>query len=206
MRFIHKRVDDFVDTVMFRKRHDDERAIHDFSKEAAFITHRDVLLDQTIGKLRSHTDALACAILMCEHTTFAVVRSFGAPPDDSDENDPAILALKTWHKPIDPHRFETKLCGDLALPMVARGRLIGVIVCGERASGELYAPDEVDAIAALAHGVGTTYDALGTGESQVAPAGIIEALRELRETTAALSATIERRFQTDGPLSRSSQD
>jgi hypothetical protein len=203
MRFIHKRVDDFVDTVMFRKRHEDESAVRDFSKEAAFITHRDVLLDQTIGKLRNHTDALACAILMCENTTFTPVRSFGALPDDAGENDPAILALKTWHKPIDPHRFETTLCGDLALPMVARGRLIGVLLCGERTSGEVYAPDEVDAIAALAHGVGTAYDALGTGELQAAPGDIIGAIRELRETTAALRATIERRFGSDGLSSRS---
>ncbi len=198
MRFIHKRVDDFVDTVMFRKRHEDESAVRDFSKEAVFITDRDVLLDQTLGKLRNHTDALACAILICENATFRTVRSFGAPPDDAGENDPAILALKTWHKPIDPHRFETKLRGDLALPMVARGRLIGVVVCGERASGEVYAPDEVDAIVALANGVGTTYDALGTGESQAAPGDITEAIRELRETTAALSATIERHFGSDG--------
>jgi hypothetical protein len=203
MRFIHKRVDDFVDTVMFRKRHEDESAIRDFSKEATFITHRDVLLDQTISKLRNHTDALACAILMCENTTFTAVRSFGVPPDDAGENDPGILALKTWHKPIDPHRFQTKLCGDLALPMLARGRLIGVLVCGERASGEVYAPDEVDAIAALAQGVGTAYDALGTGESQAAPGGIIEAIRELRETTAGLSETIKQRFGSDGPSSRS---
>ena len=170
MRFIHKRVDDFVDTVMFRKRHEDESAVRDFSKEAAFITHRNVLLDQTIGKLRNHTDALACAILMCENAAFTAVRSFGALPDDAGENDPAILALKTSHKPIDPHRFETKLRGDLALPMVARGRLIGVLLCGERASGEVYTPDEVDAIAALAHGVGTAYDALGTGNRKRLPA------------------------------------
>jgi hypothetical protein len=202
MRFIHKRVDHFVDIVVFRKRHEDESVIRDFSKEAAFITDRDALLDQTLGKLRNHTDALACAILVREGATFTTVRSFGDVPDEAGENDAAILALKTWHKPIDPHRFDTKLRGDLALPMVARGRLIGVLVCGERASGEVYAPDEVDAIASLVHGVGTAYDALGNGESHAASVGLVDAIRELRETTAALSATIERRFGPDGSTSR----
>ncbi|HTA40011.1 MAG TPA: hypothetical protein VK760_13090, partial [Candidatus Acidoferrales bacterium] len=192
MRFIHKRVDEFVDGVMFRKRHEDESAIRDFSKEAAYITDRDALLDQTIGKLRNHTDALACAILMSENGTFKAVRWFGETAGEAGENDSAILALKTWHKPIDPHRYETTLRGDLALPMVARGRLIGLLLCGERASGEAYAPDEVDAVATLVHGVGAAYDALGSRESQDARAGLVDAIRELRETVAALTAAVER--------------
>jgi len=36
--------------------------------------------------------------------------------------------------------------GALAPPMLARGRLLGAIVLGERIGGEAYAPDEIEAL------------------------------------------------------------
>jgi len=53
--------------------------------------------------------------------------------------------------------------GDLAVPMVARGHLVGILLFGERASGEAYAPDEIDALSEFAHGVGSALDGLGNG-------------------------------------------
>ena len=64
LRFIHKRIDDFVDAVMFRKRHDDERALLDFLNEAAFITNRSALLDQTLSNIQNHTDAGNASIFL----------------------------------------------------------------------------------------------------------------------------------------------
>ncbi len=52
------------------------------------------------------------------------------------------------------------LRGEFAYPMVARGRLTGVVVLGPKRSAEPYAPDESDAIAHLAHGAGLALDAL----------------------------------------------
>ena len=44
--------------------------------------------------------------------------------------------------------------------MLARGRLLGILLLGERAGGEAYAPDEVEALSQFAHGVGSALDAL----------------------------------------------
>jgi hypothetical protein len=172
MRFIHQRVDDFVDAVMFRKRHENTRALSDFSKEAAFVTDADVLADLAIDKLRRHTDARSAALFFRENGCYRVTRSFNEVLQAVSENDPAILALKTWHRPLDPHSYDSLLKGDLALPMVARGQLLGVLLCGERTGSEIYASDEVEALTQFAQGVGSAFDHFTNDEE----------LRRLRQT------------------------
>ncbi|HKE36279.1 MAG TPA: hypothetical protein VKB39_02545 [Candidatus Baltobacteraceae bacterium] len=185
MRYIHSRVDSFVDAVMFRKRHEDERALRAFAKEATFITDSDALFDLSIAKVRAHTNATGAALFVNGDGLYRSVRGFGTVPSEAGENDPAILALKAWHEPLDPHRYETALAGDLALPIVARGHLHGILLFEQRESGEAYAPDEIDALAQFAHGIGSAYDAL---------AGRIT---ESNATVAAISELLDRRF---GPL------
>ena len=54
--------------------------------------------------------------------------------------------------------------------MVARGHLIGVILLGERAGGEAYAPDEVHALEQFARGVGSALETLATTDRGSPPA------------------------------------
>jgi GAF domain-containing protein len=109
----------------------------------------------------------SCTVMLCPAATIV------------DANDAAVLALQTWHKPLDPHAYDSALQGDLALPMVGRGQLLGLLLCGERAGGEAYAPVEIDALAQFAQGVGSAFDGLGNG----APAehdALLQAIRDLR--------------------------
>ncbi len=183
LRYVHRRADAFVDAVLFRKRHEDERALLDFSKEAAYVTDFDALLNQAIAIIRDHTDARSAAVLIDSAGAYRPARSFGDGVFAVvGENDPAILALKTWHKPIDPQHWTSDLHGALAFPMLARGRMLGVVLLGERAGGEAYAPDDIEALSQVAHGVGTALDALS--------AGATESIGALRASIAALSAHI----------------
>ena len=110
------------------------------------MTTRDALFDHAIGKLREHTDARNAALLVDGDGRYVAARWFGeSEPPTTSENDEAILALKSRHKPVDPHRYDSAIAGDLVLPMFVRGRLVGAVVCGPRSRGEAYAPDEVDA-------------------------------------------------------------
>lgn len=147
MRPIHRWADRFVDEVFFRKRHDDEAALRRFAHEAAYITDRTTLIERAIGEVREHANAATVSILF--------------PGVDVDENDRAILALRTWHKPVDLDALETAVPGEYAFPMMSRGRLVGALVCGSKPDGESYAPDEMSALSELAHGVGTSLDLLG---------------------------------------------
>jgi GAF domain-containing protein len=192
LRYVHARVDTLVDHVFFRKRHEDERALLDFSKEAGFVTRAGVLLDLAIETLARHTDARSAALLLEGDGAYVPARRFGdgAAPSVS-ENDPSILALKARHAPIDPHRYASSLAGALALPMLARGRLLGVLLMGERAGGEAYAPDEVEALAQFAHGVGSAHDALSANAAPSA-ASLQRSISDLTDGLASLVESVSR--------------
>ncbi len=175
MRFIHKYVDRFVDRVFFRKRHEDEAALRRFAHESAYVTDRYALLQRAAGEVRDHTDAIDVAILVFDRD--GAYRSYVATDGaiELGENDPAVLALRAWHKVVDLHDVsQSDLRGELAFPMVSRGVLTGILVCGAKRNGEAYAPDESSAIFALAHGVGAALDILSHRD-----AGSDDSLREM---------------------------
>jgi hypothetical protein len=196
LHFIHQRVDALVDTIFFRKRHEDEKSLCEYAKEVAFVTDVPVLLDQAIGKLQRHTEARGASILLDDDGTFTAARAFGdLETVPVSENDEAILSLKAWHKPVDPHHYQTALRGALAIPMLGRGRLLGVLLLDERRGGEAYAPDEVEALSTLAHGVGSSLDALSTNGSSA------NALATLTDAINALRGDIVRRLPPTEPAS-----
>jgi len=179
---IHRYVDEVVERVFFHKRREDERALVEFGREAAFVTNQGALLDRAIESLRDHTDARSAAIFLDGTGHFAPARSFGDGfQAELDENDAAFLALKARHEPIDPHRYASALGGALALPMLARGRLLGVVALGERFGGEAYAPDEIAALASMSQGVGSAIDVLSTTDTATSVANAVrEQLAPLR--------------------------
>lgn len=132
-------------------------------------------------------------MLLHANGSYTLARSFGdGCSRQVDENDSAILALKTWHQSLDPHRYSTALHGALALPMLARGRLLGVLLLGERSSGEAYAPDEIEALSVLAHGAGSSLDALSIN-TQDSRAAIADEIRtQLEPIRAQLDAISQR--------------
>jgi hypothetical protein len=143
IRFVHARVDRVLDTVFFRKRHEDEQAIRDFAHEAAYVNDPGVLVDRTIAVLEQHADASFARIL------------------DGTSDDPAIVSLRAWHKQVDLTAVDgTAIAGEWAYPMVARGRLVGALVIGPKRSSESYAPDESAAIMELAHATASALEAL----------------------------------------------
>jgi hypothetical protein len=67
--------------------------------------------------------------------------------------------------------------------MLARGRLLGIVMLGERTGGESYAPDEIEALSQMTHGIGSALDLLVTteGPSRVSLAEQLETIaRALR--------------------------
>ncbi len=160
LRYIHTYVERFVDLVFFRKRHEDESALRAFAHEASYISDRATLLDRAVQTVKAHTGADDVAVLVRDGDAV-----YAVAPDDraakASENDPGIVALRAWNKPIDLHVFPHSLLrGEFAFPMISRGNLVGVLVCGPKRDGDAYAPDESEALLALARGVGMALDTL----------------------------------------------
>jgi len=155
LRPIHGSVERVVDRVLFRKRHQDELALRTFAHEAAYFTDSDILIRETQRVIETRADV--------SQVTLALDNGAGAYGIVA-ENDPGIVALRAWRKPVDLHTLKSALQGEYAYPMVARGQLIGVLVVGPKQNGESYAPDESEAIARIAHSVGNALDLLATKE------------------------------------------
>jgi hypothetical protein len=184
-RFVHARIDSLVDTVFFRRRHETERAIHDLAHEAPYITDRSVLLERAIELLEGRADAVFAKVLLADGAGF-----YG----DTNENDPAVVRLRATHRALDLRTVSTRIGGDFAYPMVARGRLVGILVVGPRRSGENPAPDESAALAQMAHSVGAALDLLdANGTDSIA--GLRTSITALESAVVALREAVVGRIQ-----------
>jgi hypothetical protein len=145
VRMVHERVDTLMDRLFFRQRHENVSAIERFAEDAPYITDAAILVERTVATLQRHTDA-----------DFVMLRE-----NLGDwENDPAVVCMRATHKPVDLNTIETKLPGDVAFPMRARGQVPGVLILGPRRTGETFAPDEINAINHLSHSVAGALDAM----------------------------------------------
>jgi hypothetical protein len=145
IRFVHKKIDAAVDNVFFRKRHENETALRRFAREASFFTDAEKLVERARATILSHSEAATAEVVTA---------------DEIDANDAAAAAMRAWHEPVDLNRYETSLGGEMAFPMLAHGTFVGALLCGPKRTAERYAPDEIDAIRELAHGVGLAIDNL----------------------------------------------
>jgi hypothetical protein len=173
LRYIHLYVERFVDRVFFRRRHEDEAALRRFAHEASYISDRSTLVERAVQTVKEYTSARTAQILVRDGAAAYAFATDG-PRADVSENDPGIVALRAWNKPIDLHVFpDSQLHGEFAFPMVSRGDLVGALICGPKRDGEAYAPDESEALLALARGVGTALDTMQSQRN-----GAIESIRE----------------------------
>lgn len=199
MRYIHRYVDAFVDRLFFRKRHDDESGLRRFAYEASYINDVSTLLERAVATVHAHTTAEAVGIFI-RNGIAGKLSQFSRDGAEVSENDPAIVTLAAWNKPVDLHGIRgSQLSGDLAFPMLSRGRLVGALVCGPKRDGERYAPDETDALLALAHAVGGALDLLeaktdlSSGDPLVAE--LRDSIRALSEATRCLPDAIADRLR-----------
>jgi len=72
-----------------------------------------------------------------------------------------VVRLRATREAVDLRGIETVIAGDFAFPMFARNRLLGILVCADKLDGvAAYAPDELDAIGAVAQSAGLAIDLL----------------------------------------------
>lgn len=166
VRYIHARVDRFVDTVLFRERHEAETAMRTFARDAAYVTDPETLLALTLATVHRHAGSTAEGIWLREESGRYEMRAGTLPPVDIDENDPAALAMRSRRVAVDLHQTESALPGAMAFPMIVRGEVTGMLLCGPKADDETYAPDEREALGAIASAVGQALDGLRINELQ----------------------------------------
>lgn len=168
LRTIHRYVDRIVDQVVFRQRHRDEQAIRVFGRRARFISDETALEERTLHTLDRHAGAQGSALYLRADggDYLCAFSSLTGRPDVVDRNDAYVVMMKDSDTVCHINDPGTTVPGELALPMIVRGELFGFVACGKRRIRELYAPDELDAMAYMVDRVGIQLDALRTARMQ----------------------------------------
>ncbi len=164
VRAIHSRVDRFVDSVLFRERHLAEAAIRYFAHDAPYITDAGVLLSRCVKTVERYTHARGAGVWTAQSPTYRAAAATFPEPAVVDENDPALVAMRARRVNVDLREAQSGLPGAVGFPMIVRGELLGVLVCGPKTDDEVYAPDERDALASLAVSVGHALDGIQVRE------------------------------------------
>ncbi len=160
---VHRRIDNTVDLLIFRRQYREEVALRRFATESAFVTDPETLLDLTVDQLQLHVGAPWVAFY--EYTTagqYNRARQRGAQqlPETVAADDLALVKLRAHGSEVDLHEAPSGLGADgYAFPLRARDHLLGVLVVGPR-PGEHYAAEERELMAHVAHAVGASLFAL----------------------------------------------
>jgi hypothetical protein len=159
-RYIHVRVDRFVDNLFFRERHAAEAAVRRFSQEAGLITSVDDLVTKTVEVAQENMRLDGAAFFASSDGGYAALASTIPAAVTIGENDYAVLEMRAWHTPVQLAARRSALTGEIAFPMVVRGALVGFLLCGDKVTHEALAPDERDVLAGLASSAGVALDSL----------------------------------------------
>jgi len=81
-------------------------------------------------------------------------------PEAYAEDQPAFALMRAERRPIELAQTDGALPGELALPMLDQGTLIGFVLVGSKADGTQFRPDEVHNLGWAAHQVGLDLRAL----------------------------------------------
>ncbi len=158
-------VERWLNAIFFGKRVQALAELRRFALEADAVTDSGSLLTLACDSMRDNSDARFAAIYMARNGGYVRVRSSdNFPPLVLDQDDAAIVRLRRWKEPFEMIAGAHALSEALMLPMTIGGSLLGVLVCGPKRERVHYLKEEIEALALVAHRVGTASYVLQHGE------------------------------------------
>lgn len=195
---LHHRVDHFLEKLFFRAWHDNAAALKHFVTKAGHFTSSERLLSALGNELQRFTGA-----------QYALYRTGGNAADghftcidgaltdkpafiDADED--VAVTLRSTRAHTNLHSIAWNTSGELALPMMQGPNLYGFAIIGAKPNGNLYRPDEIDALAFAVNQVGLDLFALRVKELEVELDDMIRSanINEVRLTGALREAELGR--------------
>lgn len=160
-RPIHERIDALVDDLFFRERHEAERTLRDFARDVVYIDDPDVVIERAVATIAS-ASGLSCSIYLASSETYRCVASSDRDyaSRSVDRNDEAVVRVLATRDHAHLGDVRSALPGDFVVPMFARNRLLGFVVCGTVGGVAASVPDELVAIGAAARATGLALDLL----------------------------------------------
>ena len=181
-------VESRLQALFFRRWHDNEMRLRRFVEEAGAITRADNLTTAFVDELARFTGGASVGLYL--HDGKADYRTFSATPSGDtavlDPHHPALAALRAHRRPVNLADTASSPGPGLALPMLQRSVLLGLILLGPKPDGDAYRPDEVEVLAYAAHHVGLDLHALKVEQLERERTQLIQAVSRLESEVARL--------------------
>ncbi|NNM62513.1 MAG: hypothetical protein HKM03_10110 [Steroidobacteraceae bacterium] len=160
---IHRWGEDSVERLIFRREYRDRNAILAFLRDAGFVAHPTTLFERTTEVFASHAGGRSAALYLIANSGYervAASETARGAPARLPVDDAAMVRLRATLAPLDLSTVSSAQgASGLALPLVIRGRLEGVLVCGAKPEGR-YARAEVEFLDKAATGIAACIVAL----------------------------------------------
>jgi hypothetical protein len=167
LRPLHRRVDVFVDQVLFAARHRNANAILSFAEDCDEIETRERLLDRTVETVRRFGRVVGCGIMLADdHGNLREAHAWNMVPQSFDRDSLVTLRLRNSRRPLERGAGSPLDCADVAFPIPGRHRLAGVLMCERPPRAEPYSPEEFEALRKLAHNLGTALLVIDAAEAR----------------------------------------
>jgi hypothetical protein len=174
-----------VDHFFFHHWHEAAQKLKHFLRNAPFITDIGVLQNRFIGTIETYAQARGAAIYTLDPSQAYRLQAatLSGGPTLLDANDETVVELRQSHAVLSLCERGDLPGVELALPMVVRGRLEGMVLIGKKADERQYRPDEIALLETAAHQLGM--DLAGLHSEQLAQRAAMaeeKALLHERET------------------------
>jgi hypothetical protein len=174
---IRKRLENFGERIFFRRKFENEQALRAFARQCAYIEQPAHLVEETLREIRLHTDTPAVAIywhqLMQRYQRIAAAGE-DIYPRQLDNDDRAVVAMRAERETVRLYELSSVLAeSGLALPVMGRGELLGLVVIAHR-PGEDFPADELELLGHVVNQMGTAMLALRARANALLVAAIAE--------------------------------
>jgi hypothetical protein len=159
---LHHWFEHHIERFFFRKWHEAEAELRRFVHSAGHFDKASPLCKSTVDAV-SHYAAGAEAALYLRGAEGAFRRESGrlaGTKASYDSDDPAFALMRSERKPLELPPTRSALPGELALPMLEQGNLIGFVLLAGKADGTHYRPDERELLGWAVHHIGLDLRAL----------------------------------------------
>jgi len=167
----HKKLDGFIDQVLFRRRHLAERRLVDAARALPYATAAQTVDNALVDEASEALELASAAVFRHDGDAYRRVRSQGwndAEITALGADDRLVLRLRSDLDPLDPEAIgwrTTGIPGDgrapiYAVPVVAERRLEAIALYGGHTRGEGLDPDERRCLRELAQAAAAAYEHL----------------------------------------------
>jgi predicted ATPase len=153
-RPLHRRIEQFVEAALTKRRREARAALARLQKELTSFSDAQQLLGRVIDAVDTHMSTAGSAAYLWRGAYAPEASSFETSLDSVAQHDPLAIRLRSSSQPADPRPLGSAAAGDLAFPMMARGELVGFLTLTPKRID--YETEDLHALSALTEAAGLT--------------------------------------------------